>query len=361
VMKKRTNFYYLLFFMGILISIRPDIAGAEKSAKPDNLRRGVVERTIDSTQPHHEVPIQIDSEAAESIINWAKSESLVLPEDWRSKQPYSLTRQWAGWSGQPDSDIHTIESLKKVLSLKKKNLKLTSVLKAELLMGELLKRKKVFIENAVSYLSSYLPTGTPIKGRILFALYIPPYAFAWAGNIVVDLAAKFWEGNAEKVLNLLVHELYHNGFTFHHHGTPSIECDKPNALLDHLLWQTQNEGMATYVAYNEKSDGFKNEDYIFLDTPKEVLSRFSMLRRLIADAKAVNKEQLPEFQKRIWQEGVMSRAFYIVGAYMARRIEESKGRNALIETVKTGPVNFFEAYEETSPPEELRIKLDFDK
>ena len=50
------------------------------------------------------------------------------------------------------------------------------------------------------------------------------------------------------------------------------------------------------------------------------------------------------------------RVFYIVGATMARRIEEQKGRHALVATIKAGPRAFFAAYAATSPSQELRVE-----
>jgi hypothetical protein len=38
-----------------------------------------------------------------------------------------------------------------------------------------------------------------------------------------------------------------------------------------------------------------------------------------------------------------------VGAYMAQRIEESKGRAALVELVKQGPAQFITTYESLLP------------
>lgn len=46
----------------------------------------------------------------------------------------------------------------------------------------------------------------------------------------------------------------------------------------------------------------------------------------------------------IWRKGVQERAFYVVGAYMSKKIEEEKGRGALIETIGKGARYFIDTY-----------------
>ncbi|MCD4774597.1 MAG: hypothetical protein K8S15_00935 [Candidatus Aegiribacteria sp.] len=70
-----------------------------------------------------------------------------------------------------------------------------------------------------------------------------------------------------------------------------------------------------------------------------------------------DSKRITELRERIWNDVIKSRAFYVAGASMARRIEEYKGRNALIKTVESGPQSFFTEYSATSPPQDLRIEL----
>jgi hypothetical protein len=51
------------------------------------------------------------------------------------------------------------------------------------------------------------------------------------------------------------------------------------------------------------------------------------------------------------------RLWYRVGAYMAQRIEASKGRDALVALVKRGPAQFLATYESLSSFHAVRLDL----
>lgn len=212
--------------------------------------------------------------------------------------------------------------------------------------------------SASSHLRAYLPSGTPVRGKVLFALFIPAYAFAWGdGSIVINVTAGFWGGNPDKVFNLLVHELYHNGFGLHRHGSSPQDAKTGAALVENLLWQTQHEGMATYVAYRARPPGLLVEDYAFLDDAAEVRVRFKLLQKLLDDMGHAGDSELAPLRERLWSGGTSKRAFYVVGAWMARDIEARHGRDALIRTVVDGPRAFLDAYMSSSPQADLQLRL----
>lgn len=113
----------------------------------------------------------------------------------------------------------------------------------------------------------------------------------------------------------------------------------------------------TYVAYRAQPKGLDIEDYRLLDNPVEVCARFKMVQRLLTEVNQIDSQKFPEFRERIWSDGIKSRAFYIVGASMARCIEENKSRNTLIRTVVSGAQSFFAEYSATSPPPDLSIPV----
>ena len=271
---------------------------------------------------------------------------------------YALTRQWAQWNGRPDPDLYVDQLLKEVVLAKSKKQYSPRLVQAQALLTELSNRQQSLVEVAVPHLRSYLPRDTPIKGQILLAVFIPTYAFSWGdGSIVIDLAADFWKGNPDKVFNLVIHELYHNGYGAHQKGVSANEARSPQALIDHVLWQTQNEGLATYVAYRAKPVELTMRDYQLLDNPSEVRARFKLLQQLLADLATAVEEGLPKVREEIQSIGDSQRAFHVVGAYMARRIEEQKGRDALVQTIDAGPRAFFAAYAATSAPPGLRLVI----
>jgi len=164
-------------------------------------------------QPKEISPVSFDTEAAKLLIEWAHSGGVTPPAAWRSMRAYALTRQWAQWNGRPDPDLYVDQMLNEVALAKGKKQDVPRLIQAQSLLTELSNRRQASWKSAVAHLRSYLPPNTPIKGQVLFAVFIPTYAFSWGdGSIVLDLAADFWKGNPDKVFNLLVHELYHNGY-----------------------------------------------------------------------------------------------------------------------------------------------------
>jgi hypothetical protein len=66
-------------------------------------------------------------------------------------------------------------------------------------------------------------------------------------------------------------------------------------------------------------------------------------------------EELSSLKERLWREGNTLRVSYVVGAVMARRIEQVDGRLKLLKTIESGPQAFLETYLATSPPAEFGL------
>lgn len=302
--------------------------------------------------------VRFDPSGAQMIIRWAQSNSADAPTAWRQARAYVLTREWAKWSGQPDPDKVIEHLLAEIIRAKSENPDKRFMSAAHKLMTEVTEKHQIFLTQAIPHLREYLPIGTPIRGEVLFAVFITPYAFSWGdGSIVINVTAAFWKWDSRKVLNLLVHELYHNGFGIHNSGSSPEEARTASDLVRNILWQTQNEGMATYVAYQARAADLEVEDYRLLDTPTEVATRFEMLREFLSNGASADESKLKELKARLWEVGTEKRCFYVVGAHMAKSIEDSLGREALIKTIKNGPRSFFNAYARTSPTTEFKITL----
>src|SRR6266540_624575 len=142
---------------------------------------------------------------------------------------------------------------------------------------------------AVSHLRQYLPPGTRVRGTIALAAFLPNYAFSMDEAIVVSLTDSFWANDSARVFNLLAHELFHNGFLQHQHGESPSEAKDRSALLRSFLWQLQNEGLATYVAYRMRPPDLALADYRLLESAEEVSKRFDLCRRLTQDLESVGE------------------------------------------------------------------------
>jgi Putative zinc dependent peptidase (DUF5700) len=51
-----------------------------------------------------------------------------------------------------------------------------------------------------------------------------------------------------------------------------------------------------------------------------------------------------ELKDSLWQVGSTDRAYYVVGCYMAKIIDEKLGRDTLVETISKGPGHFLSTY-----------------
>jgi hypothetical protein len=307
------------------------------------------------------ISITFDTQAAQAFIDWANSSALAPPEGWQSWRPYALTRLWAQSSGVPDPDQEVVRALEEIARARREGTGGARLEGLRQLMRGLLERRQWFLDDGLDLLRTYLPEGTPIDGEVVVTLFIPPFAFTWIGDdvasVVIDLDSDFWRGDPDIITNLLVHEFFHVGFC-HHQSSGSLNGNETvPALIDNILWQVQNEGMATYVGYRARTASLTIRDYQLMDTPDEVTRRFEMIRQLLADASRAHVEDIGSIEERLWNEGVRERAFYVVGATMARRIEESSGHERLVETVRRGPRAFFEEFAVTNPPAQHMLSV----
>lgn len=68
-----------------------------------------------------------------------------------------------------------------------------------------------FLHDAIPHLLDYLPETTVLDVGVYFTAFIPPRAFAM-GEIVFNVAATYWKGNPDNILNTMVHEVFHAGY-----------------------------------------------------------------------------------------------------------------------------------------------------
>jgi hypothetical protein len=205
--------------------------------------------------------------------------------------------------------------------------------------------RRVFLEKAIPYLCGYLPDDIGLDIGVYFTAFIPPRAFAM-GEIVFNVAASYWKNNPDNILNTLVHELYHVGCgnIYEKH-----ELKDPDDQLTKIMWNTQSEGVATYVAYNARHifPAPDDKDFEMMDDPAVVDECFRRVGEILSKIGSIPDDEL---QKLSWDIGVIGRAFYVAGAEMCRVIDAEKGREALIETIWRGPRRFFEVYNGLAEP-----------
>jgi hypothetical protein len=299
--------------------------------------------------------VVFESHALDEILRWAQSESMDLPTGWRSQRPYELAREQAQWNGRSDPSDQVLQQLNRIRQ-RRGDLTIEEMLeRTRRLRDTVLRDADGFLQGAVPHIRTYLPARTPIRGVVAMGAFLPNYAFSMNGTIVVSLTDRFWRGDAALVFNLLIHELFHNGFVQHQRSVAPNDATDGSKLFQALLWQIQNEGLATYVAYRTKPPDLVFGDYELLRKSAEVTKRFAQCRSLLGDIHAASAQSLSALRERLWRECNVDRLSYLVGATMADRIEQRSTVSALANTVKHGPSAFLEAYQRTSPSPELSL------
>ncbi|MDH5791982.1 MAG: hypothetical protein OEZ44_07315 [Candidatus Bathyarchaeota archaeon] len=201
-----------------------------------------------------------------------------------------------------------------------------------------------FRARALPHVCSYLPEGTRVDSVVRTACFIPPWAYFSREGVIINTSHRHWEDDAGMVLNIIVHELFHVGFGRYIEPIDFSKMKTREQTIDLLSRGLQNEGMATYVAYRARQifpSSAVDLDYTMLENRADVLRLGEKINRLLELGRS---KPFGEIRDTIWQEGVRSRAYYVVGAHMAGRIEEAYGRDALVDTIVKGSRRFIEAY-----------------
>lgn len=290
--------------------------------------------------PGKKSQINIESSLLEKIITNPKTILNNLESFWKNEYPYKITAKWANLNSIPIDYRKfkmTLEKLEKQdPSQRSKN----QILQISNKIKENLPKLQ---EKGIPYLCSYLPEKPDITSTIFLTCFIPPWAFAWDENIIINLSHKHWNNDAGMILNIIIHELFHIGHTKHWEELPE-EPVTQTEIKESIMHTLYAEGMATYVAYRARSlfPSFTSDpDYSMLENKSDILRLSTKVNMIFSKCKNLPYE---EAKKIIWQEGVKERSFYVVGAYMAKMIDEVAGRTVLIDAIKKGASYFIETY-----------------
>lgn len=213
-----------------------------------------------------------------------------------------------------------------------------------------------FDAKAKPILAQYLPkiNYCRIDSRVYFTAFTAFDSMNIWDSVVINALNPKYLLDADFILNTLVHELYHSGY-----GSCSAFREEPmlEQKLYYILECLQNEGLATYVAYQASPlyPAAKNKDYSLAASDEQV----SRLRKEI-NAFLSKISEMPSDQalQDVFDLGVRQRAFYVVGFDMARTIEQRMGREKLAVTVAKGPIEFYELYNSISDDADKIFPID---
>ena len=169
-------------------------------------------------------------------------------------------------------------------------------------------------------------------------------------TIVVNLSKAVHYGRTldERFIGLLsvvAHEVFHASFGVYKDGSP-VWRDYYRAkrgYLDYLLDLTQNEGIAHYLSLIQRTGGKLRNDQV----PK-VHSSFEEFNRTagLLHSGRISPQKAGEMIRHSNSSGYWESFGAITGMIIARQIDQSMGRAALLETVALGPDDFFGKYVE---------------
>lgn len=219
---------------------------------------------------------------------------------------------------------------------------------------EIISLGTVLHEKGLQHISSFLPPAAPpLKVTVYMISDIKPAAFAYPGGILVNVNSPRFNNDPSVIMNIIVHEVYHGGYanTIAYRTDYEVQNEAVDFVLDFLL----NEGMATYVSYSAR-DIFPNDfvpDYMKMESREDVMMNMEKVDLLFKQAETLTIDSL---RRAAWQTGVVERAFYIAGGYMAGQIDRELGREALVRAMSAGPLSFLSLYNSVAD-DAMKIKV----
>jgi hypothetical protein len=180
---------------------------------------------------------------------------------------------------------------------------------------ELAAIEQEFVDKAVKHLCLFLPPDAELSTTLYFTTDIEAAGFQQKGQIVVHIIN-------HHLRNMFAHEVFHRGFAsiYKKYVTTVRESD-PKRLMYLML---QIEGAATYAAYRgievfpeigEVGQSHVATDYDLLSQPEEVRTLHDKFLTLARQADDLEPNDL---RQQSWQLGNGERAYYVLGAHMAR-------------------------------------------
>lgn len=169
-------------------------------------------------------------------------------------------------------------------------------------------------------------------------------------SIVVNLAKAVHYGHTldERfiaMVNVVAHEVFHAAFGAYKDASGPWRqyYAGHRSYLDELLDLAQNEGIAYYLTLVQQSRGKLRNDW--LENVRVAFVQFNKNARELLSSRVTNA-RAREIIRLSNTSGYWQSYGAITGMIVARQIDQTLGREALVETIARGPVDFFWKYVE---------------
>ena len=249
-------------------------------------------------------------------------------------QLVALAPQYRGVSLPPDGWTEDIE---KVLSLSDQEREREEPFARSIEINE---HADTFCHKALPVILSLLPEDADLGTVVYLSAFTDPPYFAYRSNVVMNTDDPSYFGKTSKFFNLLGHEIFHIGyFDFQPYQAEVWSDFYPTKML---LTTLQNDGLAVYTQHllSPLYPAPAEIELLLLENKLAVRFFINRVNDLLQQMDVVSEAEL----MRQMFTGMNQRALYVVGAHMARTIDEGLGRDILVETIRRGPRSFITAY-----------------
>jgi hypothetical protein len=237
-------------------------------------------------------------------------------------------------------------------------------------------QRRNFSQKVVNTVAQLFPTGARVQTVIpvFFVAFGPQNIDAfvrrvvWQGDtpvftgegtgeltIVVNLARAVHYGSSTDerfvgLVSVVAHEVFHAAFGVYKDSSPVWRSFYSSHFspLYQLLDLTQNEGIAYYLSLVQSSRGRRPQDA--LSRARRAFDSFnSGAAELLSPSTPEQRAQ--EIIRLSNTSGYWDNYGAITGMIIARQIDNTLGRQALVETIAAGPADFFLKYASLPPME----------
>jgi tetratricopeptide (TPR) repeat protein len=211
---------------------------------------------------------------------------------------------------------------------------------------EIMAHVDTFCQEALPVIASLLPAEADLGTTVRLTALNDPAYFAYRSSLVMNTDTPAYLGRTSKFFNILGHEMLHIGYFDREPYQAEVWSEPyPAKVLPMVL---QNDGLAVYTQYLLSSTyrAPLEIELVLLKNKLAVSFLIGRVNELLQEAGALPEEEILGTAYR----GLSQRALYVVGAHMARTIDETLGRAALAETVRTGPRSFIRTYNRVAEP-----------
>ena len=304
------------------------------------------ERTIDICNSS----VNFNISSVESIILHPEVILQDIDEFWATDTAYIAAKEWHEGSGVdiPFKDWEYVINYHAEIDVEKRTKDPTFIM-----AKELQEKESLFNSKAIEHICSFLPASTLGFNRsVYFTAYTLSWAFASGDVAVVNINSTHFEDEQGKILNTMIHEIYHVGYR----SNVLYQTDIPMESSGHeeIIHTLLNEGLASYVSYAADSlfpYKIPTVDYVKLEDEKEIRRLHKELNRFFISSENMLESEMDSIS---WELGIMQRAYYVVGSFMAKTIDEKLGREALVSLIRKGPSSFINTYNSIAP-DDLKI------